>query len=104
MTGGGLWVMLGELHPPNPVAAATIVSATRGCTLPARVGIVGCAGSTVGGYDRDWSARRFPSDQGHQNSRGCSAKCHRARPSSLPLNMIIVSEPSARVTRPVRTG
>lgn len=38
-----------ELHPPNPVAAATIVSATRGCTLPARVGIVGCAGSTVGG-------------------------------------------------------
>jgi hypothetical protein len=30
--------------------------------------------------------------------------CHRAQPARLAFNMIIVSEPSAKATRPVRTG
>jgi hypothetical protein len=98
--------MLGELHPPSLVAAvgATTVSATGRRTGRTGVGIVGCAGCPVGGYDRDWSARGFPSDQGYQDSRGCSAKCHRLGLLDWPVNVITVSEPSAKVTRPVRTG
>lgn len=46
VAGDDPWTMLGELHPPSPVAAAspTTVSATRRRRWPTGAGIVGCAG------------------------------------------------------------
>ena len=45
---------------------------------------------------------RRPTDQRHQDAR--ARACRRAQPSGPALNMIIISEPSANMTQPVRTS